>query len=204
MYLGVKDPGNYHLLVICAEHPMRVIVNGSRLLFRMVGPSINVKLMFLADPHPESLVRRLHRHYMFGRAHLPPFWAMGYHQCRWGYRNADKLLKVIEQFDKAQLPIDTIWTDLDYMSMKNDFTIDEYSFPLDKMAKVLETVRWVPLIDAGVGEISTAYREGEKLDLFVQSAVTNATLKAEVWPGTAYFVDFLHPKAKQFWKDQLL
>ena len=51
----------------------------------MVGTSINLKIMFMSDKNPENLLKKFHSHYMLGKSAIPPFWAMGYHQCRWGY-----------------------------------------------------------------------------------------------------------------------
>ena len=40
---------------------------------------------------------------------------MGYHQSRWGYDNIQSLQNVILNFQKNDLPLDTLWSDLDYM-----------------------------------------------------------------------------------------
>lgn len=36
------------------------------------------------------------------------------------------------------------------MWWKQDFTIDDKNFPLDRFSKLLEDVRYIPIIDAGV------------------------------------------------------
>ena len=48
---------------------------------------------------------------------------MGYHQCRWGYHTVDVLTDVLNKFKENDLPIDTIWSDLDYMDKKMIFTV---------------------------------------------------------------------------------
>ena len=50
-----------------------------------------------------------------GRSAIPPFWSFGFHQCRWGYKDVSYLEKVLDNFEKNDLPIDTIWSDIDYM-----------------------------------------------------------------------------------------
>lgn len=49
---------------------------------------------------------------------------MGWHQCRWGYKNLSKMKEVIGKYNENKLPIDTIWSDLDYMDNKAIFTLD--------------------------------------------------------------------------------
>jgi alpha-glucosidase (family GH31 glycosyl hydrolase) len=43
---------------------------------------------------------------------------MGWHQCRWGYKNIRDLEVVQKSYKDHQIPLDTIWTDLDYMKNK--------------------------------------------------------------------------------------
>ena len=59
---------------------------------------------------------------------------------------------VIEKYEKNDLPLDTMWNDLDYMRQKAIFTIDETAYPSSKLKSLLENknLRWIPLIDVGV------------------------------------------------------
>jgi alpha-glucosidase (family GH31 glycosyl hydrolase) len=43
---------------------------------------------------------------------------------------------VIKGYEENNLPLDTLWLDIDYMIDYEDFTIDESRFPLDKLAKI--------------------------------------------------------------------
>ncbi|CAJ0911530.1 7759_t:CDS:2 [Entrophospora sp. SA101] len=52
---------------------------------------------------------------VIGRSELPPYWSLGYHQSRWGYNNLSVLSDVVSRFRKENIPLETIWTDLDYM-----------------------------------------------------------------------------------------
>jgi alpha-glucosidase/alpha-D-xyloside xylohydrolase len=62
----------------------------------------------------------------------------GFHQCRWGYRNVTITKEVVDNFKKAQIPLDTMWNDIDYMDSYKCFTHDKERFPLDT---------WRPFVD---------------------------------------------------------
>lgn len=41
---------------------------------------------------------------------MQQLWTFGYHQCRWGYRNWTHLQKVVDDFEKFEIPLETIWS----------------------------------------------------------------------------------------------
>ena len=73
-----------------------------------------------------------------------------FHQSKYGYHNVSELEEVLSNYEKNGIPLDTIWTDIDYMKGFESFTIDEDRFPLDRMKKIKEKYRYVPIIDAGI------------------------------------------------------
>jgi len=79
-------------------------------------------LLFIGQTEPEVLLKKYHK--FIGPGHIPPFWAMGWHQSRWGYSNISMLEEVVEKYEKYALPLDTLWTDLEYMNSKQIFTVN--------------------------------------------------------------------------------
>ncbi len=110
---------------------------------------------------------------------------------------------MIGNYSANDLPLDTIWTDIDYMSHFEDFTVNEKKFPLSEMAEIIQGHHYIPIIDAGikVGD-GKGYTEGKKRNVFVKDA-SGKELVGKVWPGATTFVDFFHPNATQYWKDML-
>lgn len=59
---------------------------------RMVGGMLDIFL--LAGPTLEEVVQQHQQ--LVGRPAMPPAWALGLHQCRWGYRSVEQLSSVVQ------------------------------------------------------------------------------------------------------------
>lgn len=140
---------------------------------------------------------------------MHPFWAMGFHQCRWGYNTSESMVTVVNKFSQYDLPMDVIWSDIDYMVDYYDFSVDTTRYNLLDMKNMMnretsEGVHWVPIIDAGVAIPTAGAVRGAQMDVFIKSSqFQGQNLVGCVWPGKTFFTDFNHPKAQQFWTEGL-
>jgi alpha-glucosidase len=139
---------------------------------------------------------------LIGKSYIPPLWAFGYGQSRWGYKDEKDIRNVAEKYKDAGVPLDSIYMDIDYMERYKDFTVDKEKFPdLKKLARDMkeEGIHLVPIIDAGVKieEGYDVYEEGVKENYFCKDADGNDFVGA-VWPGRSHFPDFLNPKAREW------
>jgi alpha-glucosidase (family GH31 glycosyl hydrolase) len=66
--------------------------NSDKLVYNSIGGNIHF-LVFVGDKNPEKTLQKYHD--FIGNIHIPPFWALGWHQCRWGYKNINVFKQVI-------------------------------------------------------------------------------------------------------------
>ena len=57
-----------------------------------------------------------------GRMPLPPYWSLGYQQCRWGYYPESEVMSLAQKFRDKKIPCDVIYLDIDYMDSYKIFT----------------------------------------------------------------------------------
>lgn len=127
-------------------------------------------VVMIGGHDPSALLKKFQTY--IGKSIIPPFWSFGFHQSRYGYQRVSDLERVIQGYESNDIPLDTIWTDIDYMIDYEDFTIDESRFPLDRMKKITDKYHYVPIIDAGIKvNDGKAYIEGKKRGVFVKDAV---------------------------------
>ena len=139
---------------------------------------------------------------LIGRSYIPPRWAFGLAQSRWGYKSEEDVREVARQYKEHDLPLDMICMDIEYMQDYADFTVNKERFPdLTKLSEDLKAqgIRLVPIIDAGVrvDPNDSTCTEGLEKGYFCKKA-DGTPFVAAVWPGKAYFADFLRPEVREW------
>ena len=155
----------------------------------------------VAGPVPHLLDRYSE---LTGRPALPPRWALGYHQSRWGYRCEADVRAITDGFAKLGIPLSAVHLDIDYMRGYRVFTVDPDRFP-DLGAPRPATrpatgVRVVTIVDAGV-KIDPDYdvfREGRDQHRFCTDG-HGQLAEGVVWPGRSVFPDFTDPGTRSWW-----
>lgn len=139
---------------------------------------------------------------LIGSSYIPPKYAFGFGQSRWGYMNAEDINKVVARYRDNQIPIDMVYMDIDYMERFKDFTVNEERFPnfpeyVKKMKA--QNIHLIPIIDAGVKieDGYDVYEEGVEKGYFCKRE-DGSDFVAAVWPGWTHFPDFLNPEAREW------
>ena len=167
----------------------------------LFSPGPTLDLYLLPGPTPAEVTGRLAA--LFGRPPLPPRWALGYHQSRYGYQSQAEVLSVAEAFAAHGIPLSALWLDIDYLDGYRVFTVDRHRFPdLGGLARRLgeRGVHLVAIVDPGVKKEAgyAVYEEGRARGYFVRTA-RGDELVGEVWPDPAVWPDFTRPEVRAWW-----
>jgi alpha-glucosidase len=153
-----------------------------------------------AGPVPHVLDRYSE---LTGRPALPPRWALGYHQSRWGYRCEADVRAITDGYAQLEVPLSALHLDIDYMRGFRVFTVDPDRFPdLGGLARHAAGggTRVVTIVDPGV-KVDPAYdvyREGRDQHRFCTDEGGHV-VEGVVWPGRSVFPDFTDPATRSWW-----
>ncbi len=95
----------YHGAFMLNSNAMDVALVAGKITYKMVGGVIDF-FLFLG-PEPASVVKQYHA--VIGPPMMPPYWSLGFHQCRWGYKSLQDLEYVHSNYSTNEIPIDTFW-----------------------------------------------------------------------------------------------
>ena len=139
-----------------------------------------------------------------GTTSMPPEFAIAYHQCRWNYVTDDDVMDVDRRFDKANIPYDVIWLDIEYTEGKKYFTWDPLTFDdPEAMHKQLakRERKQVIIIDPHIKNTNNypVVDELKKKDLAVKNKDGNI-YDGWCWPGSSHWIDCFNPATFTWWK----
>lgn len=157
----------------------------------------------IAGPRLADVVDRYTR--LTGRPALPPRWALGFHQSRWGYVNGDELAAIAARFRSERIPADALWLDIQHQRGYRTFTFDDPTFPettLDRLAEL--GFRTVAIEDAGIKVDAgwDVYESGVAGDHFLRRG-DGALYVGTAWPGDVVFPDFSRAETRAWWGDHV-
>ena len=163
----------------------------------------DLALYVIDGDSPYDIVKQFRK--IIGRSYIPPKFAFGFGQSRWGYKTKEDFKKVAQGYRGNHIPLDMIYMDIDYMDSYKDFTVnDEFrDFPAFVREMKDQHIRLVPIIDAGVKveDGYDVYEEGVKNRWFCQRE-DGSDFVAAVWPGDTHFPDVLNPEARKWFGDK--
>jgi alpha-glucosidase len=138
-----------------------------------------------------------------GKPEIPPIWALGYQQCRWGYFPDSLVENTVKMFRDKKIPLDVIYLDIDWMDGYRVFKWDKNHFPNPKsLNKKLNDmgVKSVTIIDPAIKSDSNyfACNSGLKGNHFIKY-FDGELYKGNVWAGESYFPDFTREKTRTWW-----
>lgn len=187
----VDDPGNTALDFGATEPEfLRITVR---------APAIDLHV--IPGPDTRSVIDRYTA--LTGRPAMPPRWALGYHQCRYSYFDAERVQELVASFQRKKIPLDAIWLDIHHMDGFRSFTWSPHAFEDPKgliEALDAEGVKTVAIVDPGlhVREGYDAYEQARDGDHLVKAA-SGEPFVGECWPGDCVFPDFTAERTRTWW-----
>ncbi len=175
VYLEMRN-GRAHGVFLRSSNGMDISVSSSpspRLTYQIIGGILDFYIF--VGPEPESVIRQYHE--VIGNPYMPPYWALGWHQCRWGYANLSEVQNVVQKYQENRIPLEgtprvwicfllllfmflwfrltVMWTDIDYMDHYLDFSFDPLRFPVAAMQSFVDKLHangqhYVVIVDPGI------------------------------------------------------
>lgn len=118
------------------------------------------------------------------------------------------MAEVVHNYSAAGIPLETMWTDIDYMDRRRTFSLDPERFPLAKMQELVSYLHahqqhYTVMVDPAVVHTDyEAFNAGQTQDIFLKSP-NGSTFQGVVWGGVSVFPDWFHPNAQSYWSGQM-
>ena len=166
--------------------------------------SLHLDLYIITGDNLKAIVSEFRS--LIGKSYIPPQWAFGYGQSRWGYVTEKDIRDCADRYRDAGIPLSMLYLDIDYMDSFKDFTVHPERFPdLKAFAQEMKArgIRLIPIIDAAVKREAgySVYDEGHEKGYFCKDA-DGEDYVVGVWPGMSVLPDFLNPEASKWFGQQ--
>jgi len=162
-------------------------------------------LFIFPGPSPRETMRQYSM--ITGGTAMPPAFALGYHQCRWNYRDEADVAAVDAGFDEHDIPYDVLWLDIEHTDGKRYMTWDGATFPTPR--RMIEDVasrgrKMVTIVDPHVKKDANypVYKEAESKGLFVKQKDGVGDFDGWCWPGSSAYLDVTSPAVRAWWADK--
>uniref|UniRef100_A0A914W3I0 P-type domain-containing protein n=1 Tax=Plectus sambesii TaxID=2011161 RepID=A0A914W3I0_9BILA len=118
-YICVESDGKAHGVFILNSNAQEVTTGmAPHLIYRTIGGMLD--LYFFPGPTPEEVVNQYLA--LIGTPMLPAYWSLGFQLCRWGYQSLQDIQAAVGRTQAAGIPLDVVFSDIDYMNHDEDFT----------------------------------------------------------------------------------
>ena len=113
LYLVLNpEDGATHGVFLLNSNAMDIVIHsdddGAFITYRVLGGVLDFYIF--TGPSPEAVVQQYLE--VIGKPFLPPYWALGFHLCRWGYMTLQRTQEVNDNMRAAGLPQDVQWNDI--------------------------------------------------------------------------------------------
>ncbi|RSL69659.1 hypothetical protein CEP54_002139 [Fusarium duplospermum] len=209
MYLEHRESGSHGVLLMNSngmDVDHNVTSEGDHFLeYNTIGGVLD--FYFFAGPTPTE-VSKQHAEAV-GLAAMMPYWSLGFQQAKYGYWDVNMLAEVVANYSTANIPLEVLWGDIDYMDLRKDFTMDPERFPMSKTRELIDTLhnrqqQFVMMLDPGISTNASyeSFQRGLEADAFLKAA-DGSNFRGVQWAGEVVWPDYQSPEGHDWWVDEM-
>ncbi|KAF9047043.1 glycoside hydrolase family 31 protein [Hymenopellis radicata] len=180
--------------------------DGATLEYNVIGGMVDFYFLAGSETSPVEVAKQYAE--VVGLPAEVPYWSFGFHQCRFGYSDFVDVAGVITNYSEANIPLETMWTDIDYMDRRRIFTVDPDYFPMDRMREIVEYLhdhdqQYILMTDPAVAFVEgyEPFDRGTDMDVWLKFPDGTVSLGL-VWPGVTVYPDWFHPDIQSYWNTE--
>ncbi|KAI8957210.1 glycoside hydrolase family 31 protein [Daldinia sp. FL1419] len=208
VYYEHRDSGT-HGVFFLNSNGMDVVINntaeaGQYLEYNTLGGVLD--FYFVSGPSPVQVAQQYAE--IVGLPAMQPYWGFGFQNCRYGYQDVFEVAETVYNYSQAGIPLETMWTDIDYMYRRRVFSLDPERFPLHKMRELVDYLHahnqhYVVMVDPAVAyqDFPAAFQRGVEENVFMLRE-NGTAWKGVVWPGVTAFPDWFSANISKYWNNE--
>lgn len=126
---------------------------------------------------------------------------------RYGYQDAFNVAEVVQNYSLANIPLETMWTDIDYMDLRRVFSVDPQRFPMPMMRELVDHLHandqhYIVMVDPAVAyQDYPPANQGLEDNIFLLRQNGSVWIGV-VWPGVTVFPDWFSANVTSYWNGQ--
>ncbi|KAF7298389.1 putative alpha/beta-glucosidase agdC [Mycena kentingensis (nom. inval.)] len=207
VYFEQRTTGT-HGVFLLNSNGMDVKLTPGALEYNVIGGVLDFYFLAGSTTDPTEVAKQYAE--VVGTPAEVPYWGFGVHQCRFGYKDYIDVSEVITNYSAAGIPLETMWTDIDYMDRRRIFTVDPDYFPMDRMREIVDYLHahdqhFILMTDPAVAYLPDGgygpYDRGTAADIWLKNENGSAHLGL-VWPGVTVYPDWFHPDIQSYWSKE--
>lgn len=211
-YLEHRGESGSHGVVLLNANGMDININkttsGDQYLeYNILGGVLD--FYFLAGPSPTDVSKQYAE--VVGLPAMMSYWTFGFQQCKYGWPDIEYEADVVANYSAANIPLEALWADIDYMDRRRVFTVDPEKYPLDRVRELVDELhqngqKYVMMLDPGVhrSDDYAPYTRGTAVDAFIKAADGVSLYRGEQWAGEVVWPDWFAAGTSGWWQDEIL
>lgn len=156
-----------------------------------------MQFYILVADNPKNILKSYT--YLSGRSPLPPAWALGFVQSKYGYQNETEARQVVNTFRQKRIPLDGLILDLFWFTNMGDFQweLSRFLDPSQMINDLLsQGVRTILITEPYIMTNSFNYNPAANNGYLGQNQSGQTYILPNFWYGSAALLDYTNPQAQ--------